>query len=698
MFKLTPSTALLYLSSFSLPLCAQISNGVFRVSASGCGQSGGSFSQSAFKPAGSAVLITALHGVAGCSAIKAYDAQGAPALGGQDLRIDRADVPHDIAELVGGTAFSTEGGLNTAHASLQSFQILFVYGFPGGRVVSRGTEVRVADPPLIMLNSWPLGLPVRNALNERMSPNPDLVDFVDIDGVLMPGHSGAPLLNTAHQVIAIGDGGLNGGADNRSWAVPWAAVTLSPFSAAQNSALGHPPDVLFAYDQEAQPLPAIATQPVAEGAQGTVSINGVGYIPGLRGRLTPILDSANRTYLYADNIAINGGEPQPVDFSTGKRLQLEDSEGNRFSVVVTAINSSSTKLSYAKLQVDRSRFAGPLDVTATDDTGAVLAGAAVAVLFPDGTSVAKITNSGGEARFALLKNFFGNITVTSPRHLAVILSDQPLSGSLTATLRRSEVGGSLILKGNAGEIPGLDGGLNPILDAEGRMYLYADNIAINGGKIQPVTFSLNAPMTLEDSDGHRVSASIVAINDSSSTLEYTPERRSDSLLPEAEVTVFDESNNPVRGADVIVVFSDGTVVAGESNLNGIARFHNLKQQTFGLFVARPGFDGATLPNQDGTHPITAIIHSDPFANSCVFVGRKGQIPGLQGTIQPILDAENRRYLYATSLEVNGNSPQPVDFALGQKLTLRDGNGVTMNMKILATAAYASLVEYSKADQ
>lgn len=44
---------------------------------------------------------------------------------------------------------------------------------------------------------------------------------------------------------------------------------------------------------------------------GSVICHSTGYIPGLVGRLNPILDTHNRMYLYADNIAIRGGEQQP---------------------------------------------------------------------------------------------------------------------------------------------------------------------------------------------------------------------------------------------------------------------------------------------------------------------------------------------------------------------------------------------------
>ena len=52
-----------------------------------------------------------------------------------------------------------------------------------------------------------------------------------------------------------------------------------------------------------------------------------GHLPGVRGRLTPILDSLDRTYLYADNIAINDGVQQPVHFSLHDAVRITDSMG-----------------------------------------------------------------------------------------------------------------------------------------------------------------------------------------------------------------------------------------------------------------------------------------------------------------------------------------------------------------------------------
>ncbi|WP_421477657.1 toll/interleukin-1 receptor domain-containing protein [Agrobacterium tumefaciens] len=60
---------------------------------------------------------------------------------------------------------------------------------------------------------------------------------------------------------------------------------------------------------------------------GSVTMASTGYIPGLKGRLNPILDTSNRTYLYADNIAIAGGVNQPATFKLNEPLELEDADG-----------------------------------------------------------------------------------------------------------------------------------------------------------------------------------------------------------------------------------------------------------------------------------------------------------------------------------------------------------------------------------
>ena len=71
-----------------------------------------------------------------------------------------------------------------------------------------------------------------------------------------------------------------------------------------------------------------------------------GYLPGLSGRLNPIRDTHDRTYLYASDIAINEGKQQPVHFMPGEDLRLTDAEGKELIVRIVAIVGRSALLEY----------------------------------------------------------------------------------------------------------------------------------------------------------------------------------------------------------------------------------------------------------------------------------------------------------------------------------------------------------------
>ena len=82
------------------------------------------------------------------------------------------------------------------------------------------------------------------------------------------------------------------------------------------------------------------------GGGATIFPGGTGYIPGLVGRLNPIRDTHDRTYLYADNIAINGGQPQPVSFQPDEEMHLADAEGNELLVLIFEILGRSALVGY----------------------------------------------------------------------------------------------------------------------------------------------------------------------------------------------------------------------------------------------------------------------------------------------------------------------------------------------------------------
>ncbi len=73
-----------------------------------------------------------------------------------------------------------------------------------------------------------------------------------------------------------------------------------------------------------------------------------GHLPGLRGRLNPIRDTSDRTYLYADNVSIEEGRQQPVPFRLGKALRLVDAHGAELSVTIVDIVGRSALVEYRR--------------------------------------------------------------------------------------------------------------------------------------------------------------------------------------------------------------------------------------------------------------------------------------------------------------------------------------------------------------
>ncbi len=89
-----------------------------------------------------------------------------------------------------------------------------------------------------------------------------------------------------------------------------------------------------------------ATLPASENI-GSVICHSTRYIPGLAGRLSPILGTSNRLYLCADNIAIREGELQPASYEVCVPFKLEDSNDVVMQVTVLHIQGRTSLVQYA---------------------------------------------------------------------------------------------------------------------------------------------------------------------------------------------------------------------------------------------------------------------------------------------------------------------------------------------------------------
>ncbi len=167
----------------------------------------------------------------------------------------------------------------------------------------------------------------------------------------------------------------------------------------------------------------------------------------------------------------------------------------------------------------------PADATVTVHSGGEpLAGIEVLALFPNKTWVRATTDAAGDAALDLYTAHLPmTIYAAGPGHAAGLeRAWTPNRGGLLLELEPLEAGGAAILAQSTGHLPGLRGRLNPIRDTSDRTYLYADNIAIDEGRQQPVPFRPGKPMRLTDAHGAELSVTIVDILGRSSLIEYQP--------------------------------------------------------------------------------------------------------------------------------------------------------------------------------
>ena len=83
-----------------------------------------------------------------------------------------------------------------------------------------------------------------------------------------------------------------------------------------------------------------------QGGGSVIFPEATGSIPGLSGHLNPKRDTSDRTYLYASNITINEGQPQPVHFIFREDLRLTDADGKELLIRIVAIVGKAVLIEY----------------------------------------------------------------------------------------------------------------------------------------------------------------------------------------------------------------------------------------------------------------------------------------------------------------------------------------------------------------
>ncbi len=159
-------------------------------------------------------------------------------------------------------------------------------------------------------------------------------------------------------------------------------------------------------------------------------------------------------------------------------------------------------------------------VTVRTDVGEHLDSADLLLVASNGTHLRASTNLEGTARFEIAKRRTLTAFCAHPGYPAFLARDFDPVKDLVITVPSIERVGSLISLGGHDRVPGLKGTMNSIHDSSNRLYVYTKNIAVDGGKPQPISFGLGKALHFEDVDGHGLLVTFVAVIADCFLVEY----------------------------------------------------------------------------------------------------------------------------------------------------------------------------------
>lgn len=162
------------------------------------------------------------------------------------------------------------------------------------------------------------------------------------------------------------------------------------------------------------------------------------------------------------------------------------------------------------------------------------------------------------------------------------------------------------------------------------------------------------------------------------------------------LSVRDTSGRPVVGAEVVLQAGNGTTIEGTTNALGLCQIDVPTKGPFTLLIAHGNHPGEIVDRVDPNLPVSIVVRDEAGTGSLI-VHSTGNIPGLAGRLNPILDTSNRTYLYADNIAIDSGKPQPTPFTVDEPIELEDASGEHMRVTVRHIASRTALLDYMRHD-
>jgi hypothetical protein len=168
------------------------------------------------------------------------------------------------------------------------------------------------------------------------------------------------------------------------------------------------------------------------------------------------------------------------------------------------------------------------------------------------------------------------------------------------------------------------------------------------------------------------------------------------VVQKIAVKLVDDAGVPVKGAQVSAILKSGAYQ--DALWDKVSGHYKCEptEQCIKVFAAAVGHEAtvARFPKDGGLFPM--VLKKSPTKNSAVIHG-SGELPGIDGWINPILDSQRRTYIYARKigLESRGRpAMQPLYFAINKPIEAVSPTGRSFKIWVIDITQEVSVVDYT----
>lgn len=174
------------------------------------------------------------------------------------------------------------------------------------------------------------------------------------------------------------------------------------------------------------------------------------------------------------------------------------------------------------------------------------------------------------------------------------------------------------------------------------------------------------------------------------TLPSAPQNTSEVL---AEVCVY-AGKQPLKDAHVLALYPNKTWKSETTDSFGRVHFALHSNLPMTVFCAAPAHCGEVVYDWDPKTKLPIELQPSSNGGSVIFPEETGNIPSIRGCLNPILDAQERTYLYGTNIAIDDGKQQPVHFRLGDPVSLTDVDGNKCVVRFIEMLGKSALIDYT----